>query len=168
MQTLRSSLLAGSALLAGLGATPARPQSTPAPRANPDAGETVALSPFEVSAPRDTAYRVNNAISANRIAAPILETPQSIFVLTEDFLKDLEITDLQEAMAYVPGVSFGTQGTAGDNEINVRGMAMVGSLLDGMPDRNTNVRPDSAIVERVEVLKGASSSLTAAPRPPAS
>ncbi len=159
MQTIRSALLAGAALLAGLGATPARPQPTPAPRANPAAGETVALSPFEVSAPRDTAYRVNNAISANRIAAPILETPQSIFVLTEDFLKDLEITDLQEAMAYVPGVSFGTQGTAGDNEINVRGMAMIGSLLDGMPDKNTNVRPDSAIVERVEVLKGASSSL---------
>ncbi|MES2693984.1 MAG: TonB-dependent siderophore receptor [Verrucomicrobiota bacterium] len=121
--------------------------------------EPLALSPFEVSAARDTSYRVNNALSANRIAAPILDTPQSIFVLTEEFLKDMEIVDLQEAMAYVPGVSMGVQGAAGDNEINVRGMAMIGSLLDGMPDKNLNVRPDSAIVERVEVLKGASSSL---------
>ena len=156
MQSFRLFPAAGVAASLALAAA-ALAQTAPAPSRAPE--ETVALSPFEVAADRDTSYRVNNAISANRIAAPILDTPQSIFVLTEDFLKDMEIVDLQEAMAYVPGVSFGTQGAAGDNEINIRGMAMIGTLLDGMPDKNTNVRPDSAIVERVEVLKGASSSL---------
>lgn len=134
-------------------------QIAPPARPADPADKPVLISPFEVTADRDTSYRANNAVSANRADTAIRDTPQSIFVLTEEFLKDFEIVDLQEAMAYVPGVSMGTQGTAGDNEINIRGFAMIGSTQDNLPDTNTNVRPDSAIVERVEVLKGASSSL---------
>ena len=120
--------------------------------------EPVQLSAFEVSTDRDTAYRVNNSVSSNRANTALFDTPQSITVLTEEFLRDIEMIDLNEALVFIPGVVEGQAGVGGDNPIESRGQSMT-RLLDNMPDESSNVRPDTALVERVEVLKGTSSSL---------
>ena len=52
--------------------------------------QPVQLSVFEVTTERDTAYRANHAVSSNRASTPIFDTPQSITVLTEAFLRDIE------------------------------------------------------------------------------
>jgi len=121
--------------------------------------QPVQLSAFEVSTDRDTAYRANNAVSSNRANTSIFDTPQSITVLTEAFLRDIEALSVAEALEFIPGVTPGDPGTGGADVIQVRGQAIPETLLDNMPDLNTNVRPDPALIERVEFIKGSSSSL---------
>ncbi len=134
------------------------PAQTP-PAARPAAEDTIVrLSEFEVSTSRDTPYRANNSVSSNRSNTPLFDTPQTITVLTEDFLRDLELIDLNEALVFVPGLNEGEAGVGGDNPIMGRSQVLT-RLLDNMPDESPNVRPDPALVERVEVIKGASSSL---------
>src|SRR5688572_9567889 len=119
------------------------------------------LSPFEVSTDRDqTEYRANHAASSNRFNTSIFDTPQSVTVLTEAFLNDIEAVDLvEEALIYVPGVSRGEYGNGGESNIAIRGQPVPEMLHDNMPALYTNVRPDSSIIQRVEVIKGSSSSL---------
>lgn len=119
----------------------------------------VRLSEFEVSTQRDTAYRANSAVSSNRANTSLFETPQSITVLTEAFLKDIEALSVTEALEFIPGVTPGDAGAGGADTVQTRGQAIPETLLDNMPDLNTNVRPDPALIERVEFIKGSSSSL---------
>lgn len=121
----------------------------------------VVLSPFEVTTDRDdTEYRANHAASSNRFNTSIFDTPQSVTVLTEAFLRDMEVVDiLEEALIYVPGVARGEYGNGGESNITIRGQPVPETLHDNMPALYTNVRPDSAIIQRVEIIKGSSSSL---------
>jgi iron complex outermembrane receptor protein len=132
------------------------PPANPAPA---DKDTIVRLSEFEVSTSRDTAYRANSAVSSNRSDTPLFETPQSITVLTEAFLRDIEALSVAEALEFIPGVTPGDAGTGGADMVQTRGQAIPETLLDNMPDLNTNVRPDPALIERVEFIKGSSSSL---------
>ncbi|MBI5693967.1 MAG: TonB-dependent receptor [Verrucomicrobia bacterium] len=130
------------------------------PPARPDPEDTIVrLSEFEVSTQRDTTYRAASAVSSNRANTPLFETPQSITVLTEAFLRDIEALSVTEALEFIPGVTPGDPGTGGADTIQTRGQAIPETLLDNMPDLNTNVRPDPALIERVEFIKGSSSSL---------
>jgi len=134
--------------------------STAATPKSPDQESPVVLSPFEVATDRDTEYRASHAASSNRFATSLFDTPQSVTVLTEAFLNDIEAVDLiEEALIYVPGVSRGEYGAGGESNINIRGQPVPETLHDNMPSLYTNVRPDSAIIQRVEVIKGSSSSL---------
>lgn len=151
---VRAALRACLWLAAGGAALPAQP----VPPATPPGDSVVRLSEFEVSTSRDTAYRANNSVSSNRSNTPLFDTPQTITVLTEDFLRDLEMIDLNEALVFVPGLNEGEAGVGGDNPIVGRSQVLT-RLLDNLPDESPNVRPDPALIERVEVIKGASSSL---------
>ncbi len=121
--------------------------------------KVVTMTEFEVATDRDTAYRANNAVSSNRSNMSLFDTPQAITVLTEAFLRDLEAINVNEALVFIPGVVEGEAGAGGGEQIQMRGQAVPETLLDNMPDLNTNVRPDPAIIERVEVIKGSSSAL---------
>lgn len=117
------------------------------------------LSAFEVSSERDTEYRATNAVSSNRFNTSLKDTPQSITVLTEAFLADLEVNDLNEALLYVPGAVPDSVARADEDQVQIRGQPVPERLLDSMPDLAPNFRPDPAMIERVEVIKGSSSSL---------
>jgi iron complex outermembrane receptor protein len=133
-------------------------QTAPPPNSGSEE-EIVRLTEFEVSTQRDTAYRANSAVSSNRANTPLFETPQSITVLTEAFLRDIEALSVAEALEFIPGVTAGDAGTGGADTVQTRGQSIPETLLDNMPDLNTNVRPDPALIERVEFIKGSSSSL---------
>lgn len=124
-----------------------------------EADDPVSLPAFEVTTDRDTEYRATNATSSNRFNTSLVDTPQSITVLTEAFLKDFEINDINEALLYVPGVANDAAGAGDDASIQIRGQPVPERLMDGMPDQTPNFRPDPAIFERVEVIKGSASSL---------
>ncbi len=134
------------------GQTPATLRSLPE-------DEVHQLSPFEVTTDRDTAYRANNAVSSNRSNTSLFDTPQSLTVLTDAFLRDLEVLSVTEALEFVPGVAPDGAGVGGADFVQVRGQNISETLLDNMPDLNGNIRPDPIAAERVEFLKGSSSSL---------
>ncbi len=154
----RTPILIVAGCLAGLLPPAARltAQSAPRPAATNEAS-VVQLDEFQVTSDRDTTYRATNATAGTRLGTKIKDLPQSITVLTEDFLQDIAAINLEDALAYVGGVSPGeAQPNAGDSS-TIRGYASPFPFKDGIRNESLNTRGDMADVERVEVLKGPSS-----------
>lgn len=155
---IRIFILCIAAMYHGLNAQTAQPSTTSEAPDSPEE-EIVIMPEFEVSAEQDTFYRANSAVTSNRFNTPLIDIPQSITVLTEAFLRDFEFNDINEALVYVPGVANDAAGAGDDASIQVRGQPLPERLIDGMPDQTPNFRPDPATFERVEIIKGSSSSL---------
>ncbi len=84
-----------------------------APAAAPKPEDVVQLSAFRVESDRDYGYRATNTMTATRTAAPIIETPLNIAVLTEDFFNDIGANFLNDGLKYVSSVSTTTLGNNG-------------------------------------------------------
>ena len=113
---------------------------------------------------RLTAEAVSVTAAAPRVVAlpkftePILDTPQSIDVVTADVLADQGATTLRDAVRNVAGISLaaGEAGAQGDN-LTIRGFTARNDMfIDGMRDFGSYYR-DPFNQEEVQVLKGPSS-----------
>ncbi len=90
----------------------------------------------------------------------VLNTPQSINVLTHQLLQQQAVTTLQEALKNVPGVTLnsGEGGSHGDT-INLRGFPAADDFfLDGLRDTGFYTR-DPFNLDAIEVFKGPASTL---------
>jgi len=74
--------------------------------AAPDAGadESITLPQFTINASAQSPYRAADTISAARIRGSILETPESISVVTREFMNDIAPVRLYDATRYVAGL----------------------------------------------------------------
>lgn len=137
------------------GALPALAQS--------DAQEPPVLGEVRVSASaeQDVGFAPREAQTATKAPARRLETPQSISVVTREQMESRQITNLQQALQTVAGVSPVNFGRRGFDDINIRGFRSTESILiDGLvqsPGMWTRLQPYG--YERIEVLKGANSVL---------
>src|SRR5580698_1586723 len=102
------------------------------------------------------AYRADIS-SLSKLTTPIQDTPQSIDVVTEQVMQDRAVTDLNEALRNVPGITIG----AGEfrslgNSPTIRGfVARTDMFLDGVRDYGDYYR-DPFNLEAIEVLEGPS------------
>lgn len=108
-------------------------------------------------------YVAKRAISATKTDTSILETPQSISVITADQIADQKAMSIQEALRYSAGVVADQYGSDSRSDgYSIRGMEAV-QYLDGLRQINTyyseSIRPDPYMMERIEVLRGPSSTL---------
>ena len=123
-------------------------------------------------AERETATGPVNGYVAKRTATttktdtPIVETPQSISVVTADRIEALGATRLKEALAYTPGVNASPWGDESQYDwIYLRGFDAYspGFYKDGLQLRNTGSwgvwQTENYGVERLEVLRGPASVL---------
>lgn len=108
-------------------------------------------------------YVAKRAKTATKTDTPIVETPQSISVITRDQMRDQNVQSVQEALRYSAGVTadqYGSDSRA-DN-ITIRG-AEGTQYLDGLRQVNTYyqdlARPDPYTLERIEILRGPSAML---------
>ncbi len=102
-------------------------------------------------------YRPVDA-NAVKTPTPLVNVPQTITVLTREQLDDQGITQLGDALRYVPGVVLG-QGEGHRDQINLRGQNTTADFyLDGLRD-DTQYYRSLYNIERVEVLKGANALL---------
>lgn len=131
-----------------------------------DAGETVELPTLTVTADADQGfYGQTFEDSASKIMksdAPILETPRSVSVVTQQQMQDRGVRSLVEALQYTPGVMAGTYGNdnRGDWTL-IRGFEPT-IFLDGMQSYfgyYNNVRPEPFLLDSIQVLKGPSAML---------
>lgn len=103
------------------------------------------------------AYQVDQT-SLSKISTPILDTPQSITVVTKSELDDRGVSNLNDALRLVPGISLG----AGEfswqgNNPTIRGfLARNDMYLDGIRDFGSYNR-DPFDLQQIEVLTGPSS-----------
>jgi iron complex outermembrane receptor protein len=111
-------------------------------------------------------YFASNASSATKSDKPILETAQSISVVTAEQLADRKVDRVEDAVAYSAGVRVGSSGLDPrfDN-ISVRGFdtTMTADFLDGLRQPYNSwlsiYGTEAYTLERIEVLKGPASVL---------
>lgn len=106
-------------------------------------------------------YRATRSASATKTDTPISEIPQAISVIPASVLEDLGSSEVERALDFAGGVS--KQNNFGGltlYEYSVRGFTTSEFYKDGFSaNRGYPSTPDSANVERIEVLKGPAASL---------
>lgn len=128
--------------------TPA--QRAPAPVAEPQKP----LDTFD--ARTGTAGYVSNSTSvATKSNTPLINIPQSVSVLTKEFIKDQNFQSLTEATRYVPGIAI-HQGEGNRDELVIRGVdSSANFFVNGMRDDVQYFR-DLYNAQSIEVIKGPS------------
>jgi len=160
-------VLAGS----GLAATQEGAVVVIQPAPKPD---TVALAGVSISAEaeRETptgplaGYVAKRSAAGSKTDTAIIDTPQSISVITNDELRNRQAETLSQALNYTPGVtSQPTSFSRTADRFRIRGMdvesATSGSMRDGMRLQSNSYdgTQEPFGLERVEVLRGAASVL---------
>lgn len=98
-------------------------------------------------------YRAFSSRSSTRTQTLLIDTPQTVAVVTQEQIRDQNITSMQEAARYVPGVNV-QQGESNRDQVTIRGNVTTADFfLDGARDDLESFR-DFYNVERVEFLKG--------------
>lgn len=107
-------------------------------------------------------FVANRAVTATKTDTPVMETPQSISIITQDRMTLQGAQSVQQAAAYTAGVTAGAFGpdNRGDS-IKIRGTdstQYLDGLLNAVGSYN-NTRPDPYALERIEILRGPSAML---------
>jgi catecholate siderophore receptor len=101
----------------------------------------------------ETGYRAGATTSAMRTETPLIDTPQSVNVVTARQIEDQAANGVGEAIRYTPGV-FSAQGEGNRETLVFRGMTTTGDFfVDGIRDDVQTYR-DLYNIERLEVFRG--------------
>ena len=108
-----------SALTLGAFAQAPAPAVSPTAPAKP--GETIIMSPFEVSSPQDQGYRAGAAITGTGTAGLIKDTPLNISIVSQELIRDqagnqlIDTIEVDGKSGLTPGMAetMGAGGLAG-------------------------------------------------------
>ena len=112
----------------------------------------------------DEGYEVKRTASATKTDTPLIESPQSVTVVTRERIEDQGATSVQDALNYAAGVRSDAYGLdSRTDSVRIRG-AYPAEYLDGLRRQlsgfyTSNTRVDPYTLERIEVLRGPSSML---------
>ncbi|MGH8050554.1 MAG: TonB-dependent receptor [Arenimonas sp.] len=98
-----------------------------------------------------------------KYTAPILDTPQTITVVTNKTIEDQNLLSLRDILSTLPGITFGAgEGGGGyGDSINLRGFsASTDITVDGVRDSAQYSRTDPFNLEQLELVNGANSVYT--------
>ena len=138
-------------------------QPAPASSEKSDSNDdTVYLSPFTVSTESDDGYSPTESASASRFRQKLKDIPQSIAILSDQFLKDLGAVELADVLPLLGGTLSG--GTRQQDAFSIRGFSSNESYVDGMRDVQEWGGGDFVHIQQLEVIKGPSSNLYANPK----
>jgi outer membrane receptor protein involved in Fe transport len=140
-------------LLAALGlaaVASTSPAQTPVQR--PVTGETVELSPFQVSADAVRGYAASETMTGSRVKTPIADLPYTVNVLTSEFFEDFGIFQLSDNITQIGGFT----GLDIGGNFNLRGFSSSNQLRDGFFRLG---RYGSSNIDRMEIIKGSSAAI---------
>jgi iron complex outermembrane recepter protein len=128
----------------------------PATAASPSTSatdETVQLKEFVVTDSADLGYSTPNAIGLTRSNEALIDMPQTINVLNQQFLQDFNPMELADVLQYVAGVTI--ESNVGDSTM-IRGYTVRDQFTDGMVDNQnqSQMGAEPYQYQRIEVLKG--------------
>lgn len=131
--------------------------SSPAPAADLSSAEIPAAGEQEIvvtgERPAESGYRAGSTSSAMRTDTPLIDTPQSVNVVTARQIEDQAANSIGDAIRYTPGV-FSAQGEGNRETLVFRGMTTTGDFfVDGVRDDVQTYR-DLYNIERLEVFRG--------------
>ena len=155
----RSALAVALLALAAFASLRAQAAPTSADSADSD---VVQLDKLDVAGFRDQDYASTLSTGALKTATPLVETPQSISVITRFQIEDQAAQNMQEVLRYAAGVRAEMYGLDNRGDwFTMRGGSEGSTLLDGLRLPLTGwwgvVRNEPYAFERVEVLRGPAS-----------
>ena len=121
-------------------------------RADATGSEVVKLEAFTVTTSEGGGYLHSTSTVATRSSRATIEIPQSISIVTDDFLRDTGALNAEDALSYV-GNTFVRERFGEPGGTIMRGFEREGDVyVDGF--RDVTYRRDVAAYERMEVVKG--------------
>jgi catecholate siderophore receptor len=135
------------------------PATVPNDTANGEQGRSVA-APRSLSTVHVTAtgrsrkgYTVHQSSSATKTDTPLLNTPQSVSIVTHALIADQAMQNMADVVRYIPGITMG-QGEGHRDAPTIRGNSSTADFfVDGVRDDAQYYR-DLYNTDRVEALKG--------------
>ncbi|MGE8498760.1 MAG: TonB-dependent receptor [Pseudomonas sp.] len=119
----------------------------------------VELDSLTITGKQDQGYKVDK-VSSPKATAALLDTPQTVNVITEQLYREQGARNLTDVLKNTPGISFsaGENGfSTNSNNFSLRGFDTSGNIfVDGSRDSGSYSR-DVFNVEQVEVVKGPAS-----------
>jgi len=149
-------LLSLTAAAFGIGLAPSLSAQTAAAPVNPDSKEVVELPTFVISETPANPYVSKQALSGTRVAMDLQDIPQTVSVVTSDFLKDTMSQRMLDAAKYITPVVESTLPVGGDR-YTIRGFQVSHEFIDGMvisgeDGYSMSMAPYN--IERIEIIKG--------------
>lgn len=121
----------------------------------PASEEVMVLPEFSVSTTRDDGFVATESTSGTRVATDIINLPFSVSVLTEDFIKEFQLFDLDQQAPFISGMAAGDPSQGGGGGTRLRGFS-VPYFRNGFARTQA---PDSNSIARTEVVKGPQSAI---------
>ncbi|WP_235826933.1 TonB-dependent siderophore receptor [Aliarcobacter vitoriensis] len=125
-----------------------------------------------------TTYTIKETSSSAKLDLSLKETPQSITVMTQKQIQEQNLQDLNDVMTQTPGVTLTQYGQfgAGYTSYYARGTSITNFQRDGMPSSEINIGrfngfvglEDTAIYDRIEIIRGSTGLTNGAGNPSAS
>lgn len=118
------------------------------------------LSTIQITAEADQGFKVDKSANA-KFVAPLLDTPKSVSVISQQLIQDTQVTTLSDALRTVPGITLGAGegGNPNGDRPFIRGYNSESSMyVDGVRSATSQNREMFA-VEQVEVTKGSASAM---------
>ena len=107
-----------------------------------------------------TGERQQRTVESPKATQPLLDTPQTVTVISDQVLRKQNLLTLRDALTTVPGITFGAgEGGGGyGDSINLRGYsANTDITVDGVRDSAQYSRTDPFNLQQIEVYNGANS-----------
>ncbi|UUL82200.1 TonB-dependent receptor [Sphingomonas qomolangmaensis] len=105
-----------------------------------------------------TGLHEKDTLESPKATAPLLDTPQTITVISDQTLRKQNLLTLRDALQTVPGITFGAgEGGGGyGDSINLRGYSANNDITqDGVRDTAQYSRTDPFNLQQIEVYNGA-------------
>ena len=99
-------------------------------------------------------------LESPKALAPLLDTPQTVTVISDQVIRKQNLLTLRDALATIPGITFGAgEGGGGyGDSINLRGFSANNDITqDGVRDSAQYSRTDPFNLQQIEVFNGANS-----------
>lgn len=109
-------------------------------------------------------YLSENTSGTTGLPLPLEKVPQSITLISEDFLEATDAKTLGDVAQYTPGALFDGNPGGTSSIIKLRGFA-AGNAIDGLNVGALDYEPDFATLERLEIVKGPTSVVYGAANP---
>ncbi len=103
--------------------------------------------------------------SSVKYTEPLLDTPQTITVVTKKVIDQQNLLGLRDVLSTLPGITFGAgEGGGGyGDSINLRGFTASSDITtDGIRDSAQYTRSDTFYLESIELINGANSAVSGA------
>lgn len=145
LRATASALLLGTAALVSAQTAPAEKKD-----------DVITLPTFTITETPENPYRSRQALSASRVAMDLQDIPQTVSVVTSDFIKDSFAHRMLDAAKYITPVAESSLPIGGDR-YQIRGFQVSHEFIDGAESSGADGYSMSIApynIERIEIIKG--------------